>query len=110
MKTLEKFWSELIANKELAEKLIKTTNEQELEAFLKENEVDCTKEQFKEFVFAKAKESGEFDGRNGERGDAYFAALAVDDDGHLHLLGAENTGGLNFVLNEGTGNLEVVYG
>ena len=58
MKTLEKFWSELIANKELAEKLIKTTNEQELEAFLKENEVDCTKEQFKEFVFAKAKESG----------------------------------------------------
>ena len=58
----------------------------------------------------KAKESGEFDGRNGERGDAYFAALAVDDDGHLHLTGAENTGGLNFVLNEGTGNLEVVYG
>ena len=69
-----------------------------------------TKMQFKEFVFAKAKESGEFDGRNGERGDAYFAALAVDDDGHLHLTGAENTGGLNFVLNEGTGNLEVVYG
>ena len=32
MKTLEKFWSELIANKELAEKLIKITNEQELEA------------------------------------------------------------------------------
>ena len=58
----------------------------------------------------KAKESGEFDGRNGERGDAYFASLAVDDDGHLHLTGAENTGGLNFVLNEGTGNLEVVYG
>lgn len=58
----------------------------------------------------KAKESGEFDGRNGDRGDAYFAALAVDDDGHLHLTGAENTGGLNFVLNEGTGNLEVVYG
>ena len=58
----------------------------------------------------KAKESGEFDGRNGERGDAYFATLAVDDDGHLHLTGAENTGGLNFVLNEGTGNLEVVYG
>ena len=58
----------------------------------------------------KAKESGEFDGRNGERGDAYFAALAVDDDGHLHLTGAENTGGLNFALNEETGNLEVVYG
>ena len=53
MKTLEKFWSELIANKELAEKLIKTTNEQELEAFLKENEVDCTNEQFKEFMHAK---------------------------------------------------------
>ena len=59
MKTMEQFRSELIANKELAEKLIKITNEQELEAFLKENEVDCTKEQFKEFVFAKAKESGE---------------------------------------------------
>ena len=53
MKTMEQFRSELIANKELAEKLIKTTNEQELEAFLKENEVDCTNEQFKEFMRAK---------------------------------------------------------
>ena len=59
MKTIEQFWSELTSNKELSEKLISISNEQELEAILKENEVDCTNEQFKEFVFAKAKESGE---------------------------------------------------
>lgn len=58
----------------------------------------------------KAKESGEFDGRNGDRGDAYFAALEVDDDGYLHLVGAENTGEVKFSLNEETGNLEVSYG
>ena len=59
MKTMEQFWSEISTNEELAEKLEQIASEQELEAFLKENEVDCTKEQFKEFVFAKAKESGE---------------------------------------------------
>lgn len=53
MKTIEQFYSEVMADKELAEKLIKITNEQELEAFLKENEVDCTNEQFKEFMRAK---------------------------------------------------------
>lgn len=59
MKTMEQFWSEISTNEELAEKLEQIASEQELEALLKENEVDCTKEQFKEFVFAKAKESGE---------------------------------------------------
>ena len=59
MKTMEQFRRELIANKELAEKLIKTTIEQELEAFLKENEVSGTTEDFKALVVAKAKESGE---------------------------------------------------
>ncbi len=59
MKTIEQFWSEITSNKELFEKLVSVSNEQELEAILKENEVDCTKEQFKEYVFAKAKESGE---------------------------------------------------
>ena len=52
-------------------------------------------------------DNGEF---IGPRGDALFAALEVDDDGHLHLLGAENTGGVTFALNEETGNLEVNYG
>lgn len=59
MKTMEQFWSEISTNEELAEKLEQIASEQELEALLKENEVDCTNEQFKEFVFAKAKESGE---------------------------------------------------
>ena len=59
MKTMEQFWNEITTNKVLAEKLAAASGEQKLEAFLKENEVDCTKEQFKEFVFAKAKESGE---------------------------------------------------
>lgn len=49
-------------------------------------------------------------GPPGPRGDALFAALEVDDEGHLHLLGAENTGGVTFTLNEETGNLEVSYG
>ena len=59
MKTIEQFWSEITTNKELFEKLVSVSSEQEFEEFLKENEVDCTKEQFKEYVFAKAKESGE---------------------------------------------------
>ena len=59
MKTMEQFWSEISTNEELAEKLEQIASEQELEAFLKENEVDCTEEQFNEFILAKAKESGE---------------------------------------------------
>ena len=57
MKTMEQFWNEITTNKALAEKLAAASGEQKLEAFLKENEVDCTKEQFGEFIIAKAKES-----------------------------------------------------
>ena len=56
MKTMEQFWNEITTNKALAEKLAAASGEQKLEAFLKENEVDCTKEQFGEFIIAK--ESG----------------------------------------------------
>ena len=56
MKTMEQLWNEITTNKELAEKLAAASGEQKLEAFLKENEVDCTKEQFGEFIIAK--ESG----------------------------------------------------
>ena len=77
MKTTEQFWNELTTSKELSEKLIKTTNEQELEAFLKENEVDCTKERFAEFILSK-KNAGLSDeelriiagGRDGEGNDS----------------------------------------
>ena len=58
MKTMEQLWNEITTNKVLAEKLAAASGEQKLEAFLKENEVDCTKEQFGEFIIAKAKESG----------------------------------------------------
>ena len=58
MKTMEQFWNEITTNKALAEKLAAASGEQKLDAFLKENEVDCTKEQFGEFIIAKAKESG----------------------------------------------------
>ena len=59
MKTMEQFWNEITTNKALVEKLAAASGEQKLEAFLKENEVDCTEEQFNEFILAKAKESGE---------------------------------------------------
>lgn len=58
MKTMEQLWNEITTNKELAEKLKGVSSDRELEAFLKENEVDCTKEQFGEFIISKAKESG----------------------------------------------------
>ncbi|MGN1421939.1 MAG: hypothetical protein ACI4XA_01045 [Oscillospiraceae bacterium] len=59
MKTIEQFWSEITANEELSEKLEQIANKQELEALLNENEVDCTEEQFNEFILAKANTSGE---------------------------------------------------
>lgn len=59
MKTMEQFWNEITTNRELAEKLTKVTNDAELEALLKENEVSGTTEDFKALVVAKAKESGE---------------------------------------------------
>ena len=77
MKTMEQFWNELTTSKELSEKLTSISNEQELEAFLKENEVDCTKEQFAEFILSK-KNAGLSDeelriiagGRDGEENDS----------------------------------------
>lgn len=59
MKTTEQFFGEITANKELFEKLTKVTDYAELEAFLKENGVEGTVEDFKALVVAKAKASGE---------------------------------------------------
>ena len=59
MKTIEQFFNEVIANKELAEKLAGISDEQKLGEFLKENEVDCTTEQFKALMIEIAKQSGE---------------------------------------------------
>ena len=59
MKTIEQFFNEVIANKELAEKLAGIQDEQKLAEFLKENEVDCTTEQFKALMIEIAKQSGE---------------------------------------------------
>lgn len=53
-------------------------------------------------------DSGAFDGQQGPRGDAYFASFEVDDDGHLQLIGADQTGNVSFALNK-NGNLEVRY-
>ena len=53
-------------------------------------------------------DAGVFDGQQGPRGDAYFASFEVDDDGHLQLLGADQTGNVSFALND-NGNLEVRY-
>lgn len=54
-------------------------------------------------------DAGVFDGQQGPRGDAYFASFEVDDNGHLQLLGADQTGNVSFALND-NGNLEVTYG
>lgn len=59
MKTMEQFWDEITADKELAQKLVSVSDGHKLGEFLKENDVDCTKEQFKEFVLTKARTSGE---------------------------------------------------
>lgn len=55
MKTMEQFWSEITTNDELFEKLTKVTNNEELEAFLKENGVEGTVEEFKKLVAEKAR-------------------------------------------------------
>lgn len=59
MKTIEQFWNEITASTELAEKFAKAANEQQLEAFLKENEVSGTAEQFNDFLREQSKASGE---------------------------------------------------
>lgn len=59
MKTMEQFLNEITTDKELAEKLSQIKSEQELAEFLKANDVEGTAEEFKKFVVAKAKASGE---------------------------------------------------
>ena len=59
MKTMKQFWNEITTNTDLAEKFAKAANEQQLEAFLKENEVSGTAEQFNEFLREQSKTSGE---------------------------------------------------
>ena len=44
MKTIEQFYNEIIASEELKEKLAAVSSEQKLDEFLKENEVEGTKE------------------------------------------------------------------
>ena len=58
MKTIEQFYNEIISSEELKEKLAQVSSEQKLEEFLKENEVEGTKDEFKEYVIEKAKASG----------------------------------------------------
>ena len=58
MKTAEEFYNEITASEELKEKLAEASEEQKLDEFLRENGVECDKEQFKEYAFAKAKEDG----------------------------------------------------
>ena len=55
MKTMEQFFSEITTNDELFDKLITIKNDAELEAFLKENDVSGTTNEFKKLVVAQAK-------------------------------------------------------
>lgn len=55
MKTIEQFYNEIIADEKLKEKLAAASKEHRLDEFLKEKEVDGTKEEFKEFVLEKSK-------------------------------------------------------
>ena len=73
MKTMEQFYNEIIESEELSEKLASVFDEQKLEEFLKENEVDCTTNQFNEFILAKAKEGGELT-------DEQLSAVAGGDE------------------------------
>ncbi|MGN0596908.1 MAG: hypothetical protein ACI4J1_06240 [Ruminiclostridium sp.] len=54
MKTMKQSLSEITADKALSDKLVSVSSEQQLEEFLKENNVDCTKEQFRDYVLKKA--------------------------------------------------------
>ena len=55
MKTMEQFFSEITTNDELFDKLITIKNDAELEAFLKENDVSGTTNEFKKLVVAQTK-------------------------------------------------------
>lgn len=56
MKTTEQFFGEITTNDELFEKLTKVTNDAELEAFLKENGVEGTVDEFKKLVVANTRD------------------------------------------------------
>lgn len=55
MKTIEQFFSEIETNDELFDKLITIKNDAGLEAFLKENDVSGTPNEFKKLVVAQTK-------------------------------------------------------
>ena len=58
MKTIEQLFSEIMKNDELEAKFLSAVKEQKLDEFLKENEVDATKDDFKNFVIKEAQTSG----------------------------------------------------
>ena len=45
-----------------------------------------------------------------EPGQITFSSFEVDDNGHLWIVGADQTSGAGFALDEESGNLEVTYG
>lgn len=47
---------------------------------------------------------------DGDQGQITFSSFEVDDNGHLWIVGADQTSGAGFALNEESGNLEVTYG
>lgn len=47
---------------------------------------------------------------DGDQGQITFSSFEVDDNGHLWIIGADQTSGADFSLNEESGNLEVTYG
>ena len=59
MKTIEQFLYEIMANEETYKKLQAATDEKMIEALLKENEVDCTSDDFRKFFTEKIQASGE---------------------------------------------------
>lgn len=59
MKTIEQFLYEIMANEETKKKFQAATDEKTIEALLKENEVDCTSDDFRKFFTEKIQASGE---------------------------------------------------
>lgn len=59
MKTIEQFLYEIMANEETYKKFQAATDEKMIEALLKENEVDCTSDDFRKFFTEKIQASGE---------------------------------------------------
>ena len=59
MKTMEQFFYEVMTNEETNKKFQAATDEKMIEALLKENEVDCTLDDFRKFFTEKIQASGE---------------------------------------------------